>query len=257
MENLEIKKIYSLHIYTTEKHKWTSKAPRQGCYFSYQMSGTYKHILNKKELTAFPGTVLFINNKDSYDVVGKGKGDAICAVIEITNAPESFAYDTGNDKSFGKLFNSLLLHSDTSITSNCYIALGILYELFGKVYKEKEKKNISFIPNVSVENIYHYIHKHYANSELNMSELSCVSNTEVHKLNSMFREKYGVSCWQFVISVRIETACNLLKATDYSVSNIAELCGFSDPYYFSKAFKKAVGKTPSEFRKSKINVKHD
>ena len=87
-----------------------------------------------------------------------------------------------------------------------------------------------------------------------MSELSSVCNTEIHKLNGIFKEKYGVPCWQYVISVRIETASNLLKATDYSVSNIAELCGFSDPYYFSRAFKKALGKSPSEYRKSKINV---
>lgn len=45
MENMEIKKIYSLHIYRTEKHKWTTKAPRRGCYFTFQKSGSYKHIL--------------------------------------------------------------------------------------------------------------------------------------------------------------------------------------------------------------------
>lgn len=87
-----------------------------------------------------------------------------------------------------------------------------------------------------------------------MNELSAVTDTEVHKLNGMFKEKYGVPCWQYVVSVRFEAACNLLKATDYSVSNIAQMCGFSDPYYFSRAFKKTLGKSPSEYRKNKIKV---
>ena len=254
MENMEIKKIYSLHIYRAEKHKWTTKAPRRGCYFTFQKSGSYKHILKDKELTTYPGAILFLNNNDSYDVTEKICGDAICAVIEIENAPDSFVFDTENDKSFGKLFNSLLLLSDTSIVSNRYTAIGIMYELFGKILKEKEKKSVSSASQPTAENICRYIHKHYANPELNMSELSSVCSTEIHKLNGIFKEKYGVPCWQYVISVRIETASNLLKATDYSVSNIAELCGFSDPYYFSRAFKKTLGKSPSEYRKSKINV---
>lgn len=257
MGNMEIKKIYSLHIYTTQKQRWTAKAPRNGCYFSYQRSGFYKHILSNRELIAKPGTVLFLNNNDSYDVIGKVCGDAICAVIEIANAPESFAFDPGNDKSFGKLFNSLLLHSNTSIASNHYIVLGILYELFGKIFEKKEKKNISCNSQKIAENIYSYIHKNYSNPQLNMNELSSVGNTEIHKLNNTFKEKYGLPCWQYVILVRIEAASNLLKATDYSVSNIADLCGFSDPYYFSRAFKKTTGKTPSEFRENKINVIKD
>lgn len=257
MENLEIKKIYSLHIFTAEKHSWNVKAPRQGCYFTYQKSGTYKHIFKYKELTASAGTILFINNKESYGVVGKNGGEAICAVIEIENAPESFVFDTGDDKSFVKLFNSLLLLSDTSIASNRFMAMGILYELFGKIFKEKEKKIISSASQFTAENTCRYIHKHYANPELNMSELSAVTDTEVHKLNGMFKEKYGVPCWQYVVSVRFEAACNLLKATDYSVSNIAQMCGFSDPYYFSRAFKKTLGKSPSEYRKNKIKVIKD
>ncbi|GEM_PF-3278638 len=257
MENFEIKKIYSLHIYAAEKQRWSANSPRQGCYFSYQISGKYKHIFKNKELTASAGTVLFINNKDSYSVIEKEKGKAICAVIEIENAPESFSFDTGNDKSFTKLFNSLLLYSDVLVKSNYYIAIGILYELFGKVLKEKEKRNISCLSNLIVEKTYGYIRKNFANPELNMKELSALTDTEIHKLNNMFKEKYGIPCWQYVMSVRFDTACNLLKATDYSVSDIAQMCGFSDPYYFSKAFKKAIGKTPLEFRKNKIKVIKD
>ena len=176
----EIKKIYSLHIYRTEKHKWTTKAPRRGCYFTFQKSGSYKHILKDKELTTFPGAILFLNNNVSYDVTEKICGDAICAVIEIENAPDSFVFDTGNDKSFGKLFNSLLLLSDTSIVSNRYTAIGIMYELFGKIFKEKEKKSVSSASQPTAENICRYIHKHYANPELNMSELSSVYSISRH-----------------------------------------------------------------------------
>lgn len=140
MENMEIKKIYSLHIYRAEKHKWTTKAPRRGCYFTFQKSGSYKHILKDKELTTFPGAILFLNNNDSYDVTEKICGDAICAVIEIENAPDSFVFDTENDKSFGKLFNSLLLLSDTSIVSNRYTPWVLCMNCSEKYLRKKKRK---------------------------------------------------------------------------------------------------------------------
>jgi AraC-like DNA-binding protein len=47
------------------------------------------------------------------------------------------------------------------------------------------------------------------------------------------------------MEIRIEIAKNMLYSGEYSVSQVAEQCGFSDIYYFSKAFKKAVGVNPS------------
>ena len=53
----------------------------------------------------------------------------------------------------------------------------------------------------------------------------------------------------YIIFLRIKYACDLLKSQMYNVTEISELCGFSNVYYFSKCFKKQMGVPPSEYIK--------
>lgn len=66
----------------------------------------------------------------------------------------------------------------------------------------------------------------------------------------VFREAYGCAPSEYLMRLRLERACDLLRAEgDYSVSETAEMCGFSSLYYFSRAFKKHMGITPGRYRR--------
>ncbi len=66
----------------------------------------------------------------------------------------------------------------------------------------------------------------------------------------VFREAYGCAPSEYLMRLRLERACDLLRAEgDYSVSQTAEMCGFSSLYYFSRAFKKHMGVTPGRYRR--------
>lgn len=58
----------------------------------------------------------------------------------------------------------------------------------------------------------------------------------------------GHSPNHFIRLIRTQKACELLKATDQSISQIAASCGFSDSSYFGKVFKQEMGMTPMEWR---------
>ena len=53
----------------------------------------------------------------------------------------------------------------------------------------------------------------------------------------------------YIQTERINTACSLLLNTDLSVSDIAAQTGYDNFAYFSKAFRKHTGETPSSYRK--------
>jgi len=55
---------------------------------------------------------------------------------------------------------------------------------------------------------------------------------------------------EYVRSIRLETAMQLLQTEDFNISQIAYQTGFSSPTHFTRAFKKVYGKTPSEISKS-------
>ena len=66
----------------------------------------------------------------------------------------------------------------------------------------------------------------------------------------IFKAKTGSSPEQYILSLRIKKAKELLAATANTVTEIASLVGVGDVYYFSKLFKRAEGVSPTEYRKS-------
>lgn len=65
-----------------------------------------------------------------------------------------------------------------------------------------------------------------------------------------YREDFGTSPMQDVVESKMIYAKYLLESTGYRVNEISEMCGFDRPVYFIYIFKKKVGCTPTEFRKS-------
>lgn len=69
-------------------------------------------------------------------------------------------------------------------------------------------------------------------------------------LSTLFKKETGSTLTDYVNQKRIEHAILLLNSTSLQVQTIAQHCGIPDVNYFSKTFKKIVGKTPMEYRKS-------
>lgn len=69
-------------------------------------------------------------------------------------------------------------------------------------------------------------------------------------LSSLFKKETGVTLTDYVNQKRVSQAILLLNSTAMQVQTIAQLCGIGDVNYFSKIFKKIVGKTPVEYRKN-------
>lgn len=85
-----------------------------------------------------------------------------------------------------------------------------------------------------------YIHSHYRNEQMNVSELAsmcAVSDTYFRKL---FKEIHGVSPAQYIINLRLEYASQLLMSRLYTILEVSEKSGFNDVKYFSKLFKKTL-----------------
>jgi transcriptional regulator, araC family len=73
--------------------------------------------------------------------------------------------------------------------------------------------------------------------------------SEKHFLR-IFGKAYGVSPHHFLLQHRISKACSLLLLTDEPIKSVADQCGFSNPYYFSRLFKKYMKTTPDYYRKT-------
>ncbi|MDR6782335.1 helix-turn-helix transcriptional regulator [Pedobacter africanus] len=79
-----------------------------------------------------------------------------------------------------------------------------------------------------------------------MASLFCVSERTLARLA---KTAFGIPIHEQVISVRMKFAFNQLSTTSKPVYEIARLSGYTDPHYFSKAFKKYHGNTPKQIER--------
>ena len=92
-----------------------------------------------------------------------------------------------------------------------------------------------------------YIDHHFKES-LTLDQLAEEAHMNKFYLSHAFKREYGVSPINYMISRRINESKYLLAETDLSLSQIAQLLGFSSLSYFSQAFRKTQGFSPMEYR---------
>jgi AraC-like DNA-binding protein/mannose-6-phosphate isomerase-like protein (cupin superfamily) len=98
-----------------------------------------------------------------------------------------------------------------------------------------------------------YIDMHFKEA-LTLEQLAEEAHMNKFYLSHAFKQEFGVSPINYLISCRIEESKYLLAETDLSISQIAQLLNFSSPSYFSQVFRRTQGVSPVEFRQSTKNT---
>lgn len=85
-------------------------------------------------------------------------------------------------------------------------------------------------------------------ADLSLKTQAEALNVNPSYLSTLFKKETGSTLTEYVNRKRIEHALLLLNSTDLQIQMIAQYCGIPDVNYFTKTFKKIVGKTPKEYR---------
>lgn len=94
-----------------------------------------------------------------------------------------------------------------------------------------------------------YLLQNYAEALSRADVARAVGVTENY-LTQIFRQEIGITPWEFLTRLRIQRSGDLLRATENSITSIAADVGFDDPAYFSRVFRKQMGVSPQEYRRS-------
>ena len=98
-----------------------------------------------------------------------------------------------------------------------------------------------------------YIDHHFKES-LTLDQLAEEAHMNKFYLSHAFKQEYGISPINYMISRRLEESKYLLAETDLSMSQIAQLLGFSSLSYFSQVFRKTQGLSPMEYRQDNKRI---
>ena len=99
-----------------------------------------------------------------------------------------------------------------------------------------------------------YIDENFSDTDISLEKLSREFSYNKKYLSSAFKKQFKIGIFDYLYTVRINHACVLIDRNYKSASDIAFLCGFSDPVHFSKVFKKKMKISPREYIKQKNSV---
>lgn len=100
------------------------------------------------------------------------------------------------------------------------------------------------------ESVLSYIRSNFDNSGLCLNDIARFANVSPSYLSALFKKNMKMSISDTITTARIEAACQYLKNSALTLKEISEKCGYANQYYFSTAFKKNKGVSPSAYREN-------
>ncbi len=141
----------------------------------------------------------------------------------------------------GKLFEMLALqikqyHDDTQLEGTS--------QMLRRSDVEKVKKTINFVKKDLSQNY-------------SVEFLAKEAGTNVNKLQDGFKHLYGLTVNKYIQQEKLEAAKDMLRNSEYNISQIVQLIGLNNRSYFSKIFKEKYGVNPKHFLNSKNHRPED
>lgn len=244
-ENLRIKDVQSILHYTPKNRKWSARN-RKNHIIGISLSGSSHHSFQNQSFVLSRNCIYFFNQKDDYDA-------------EVYEAGESFSVhfttygDIENDSFCISIENideivSMLQKAEklSRISGNGDLALlSTLYKICDVF--EKAKQRAYFPTDMRIRAAKDYIDTNFKDADCLRSAIDKCGLSS-RRFGDLFNGAFGTTPNKYLILRRIENAKSMLETQGLTVSEVAELCGFSDVYYFSKVFKQVCGVSPSKWK---------
>jgi len=108
---------------------------------------------------------------------------------------------------------------------------------------------------VQVERAIEFIKQNYNDAGISLNSVCKHLFISVSYFSLIFKNNTGKTFIEYLTSIRIEKAMELLKTTNLRSYEISKRVGYDDPHYFSSIFKKETGMSPTEYREKALEVK--
>ena len=96
-----------------------------------------------------------------------------------------------------------------------------------------------------------FIDSHYMEEDISLNTVANVANVSSNHFSALFSQNMGQTFIEYLTTLRMNKAKELLRCTGMRSSEIAGEIGYKDAHYFSDLFKKTQGMTPSDYRKAR------
>lgn len=203
-----------------------------------------------------PNTIRYLPRGEAgrYEVVREEAGECIDVYFE-TDRPvsaEAFSMEAERPEKVATLFKQLFATWVSKKEGYYFEAMSLLYRIFAELQR---KSSAPAAHKQKLAPALERIRNDFLKKPLSVEELAADCRMGSSYFQKLFKESYGVSPKKYIIWLKLNYACDLLQLNRYSVTQIAEMCCFSDVYFFSRQFKEYMGVSPTQYAKSKAQVR--
>lgn len=241
-ENLRIDKVVTIVKYSTTQKRWRAKN-RNNHIIGISLGSCALHDFGYKKFVFSRNHIIFFNQKDNYSVESYNNEEAY--VIHFTTTEpidtESFCLPVSNPEEIISLLNKSKLakeqNNELKLLSYVYALCDEFKKIYNKTYYPKDDRILK---------AKEYIDNNYEKENC-LDNAVKITNLTPRRFGELFRTNFNTTPNRYIIKRKIQQAKELLTLQSLNIGQIAQICGFSDVYYFSKVFKRETGISPSKY----------
>lgn len=235
--------------------KGTKNAMKDRPYYGlvFKFFGKTEFIQNDKTYISSPENVLFLPKNSSYHYKTLIDSDSVIINFDIQNQEltnNEIIQLNLSENAYNRIINILneITNENEKILDNNFLLMSNVYKILNELFRNSYQAKNTLTPCLK------FIEKNIENPNITNELLANeIGYSEIY-LRKLFKKIYNTTPAKFVSDYRIKIAKILLIENELSIASIAEKTGFTSIYSFSRAFKFATNQTPSEFKKSNINI---
>ena len=238
---------FSLFVYEMELHKLSQPFFQSSYYLYLFVCGEGEVMLSEKSYAVRPGTLVLVHpwqmlhiketkHELTYLYIAFS-GDGVAAILPSIGAEAPITVYPGYEhlldfwmKSIRRIRESNAVYVTQSVFS---------YTVSYLLAKDEGTDGSSF------DAIKNYVQENLADPELSLRAVAGIFFYSEKYFSYLFREKTGIRFTDYLNDLRIHYALRLMDEGTVSVGALSAACGFMNAGYFSKVFKKIMGKSPA------------
>ncbi len=235
---------------TGESIQYSDDLPSHELIFKW--SGGSISTVGGVEHALFEGSILYIpkGNNGGYSVKTLRQGESIdiCCQLEEPLSDVPVLLPPPHRPAVRELFEQCHAIWRMGSDNRELKCMGLTYELLAELQDERSARVLTDAGQRALDVAVQHLGAHYADESVDYEALARQAGVSYSYLKKLFLRRMGMPPSRYVMLRRMEAARDLLQATEESVTDISRQLGYSSVYYFSRAFHKETGMTPTQYR---------
>ena len=127
---------------------------------------------------------------------------------------------------------------------------GVVICTFAEIGNESFIKISNNESDLAANKTKEYIDAHFTENSLDVKTIADTLSYNAKYLSTAFKKEFKVNIVDYIRTLRVQHACNLMEQGNTYIKSIAALSGYDNPLYFSAVFKEIMGMSPTQYVKS-------